>query len=95
MSADSGDRLPEGDELDDLSDALPVQLSLLASEEMDQLSLLASEGVTHRESGRITDATSCIRWNGFPLIDFPREHFLRVNKLMKGSFVMGGLSLCS
>jgi hypothetical protein len=57
MSADSGDRLPEGDEMDELSGALPVQLSLLASEEMDQLALLASEGPAHRESGRISDAT--------------------------------------
>ncbi len=57
MSTDSGDRLPEGDEMDELSGALPVQLSLLASEEMDRLSLLASEGITHRESGRISDAT--------------------------------------
>jgi hypothetical protein len=46
MSADSGDRLPEGDEMDELSSALPVQLSLRAS-----------EGLTQRESGRIADAT--------------------------------------
>ncbi len=46
MSADSGDRLPEGEEMDELLGALPVQLSLLASEEMDQLSILASEGLT-------------------------------------------------
>ncbi len=83
MSADSGDRLPEGDEMNELSSTLPVQLSLLAS-----------EGLTQRESERIANATPPVERLSF-------DRFLNVlfqlkdRRLMKGSFVMGGLSLCS